>query len=375
MECKFISHGIALSYDHVLKPCCEWKYDQSWAVKNHITIADISKWHQSPEIKKNANLLSNNQWPDHCAACQKTESQGRVDSIRGNGNQSYQHYQDDDITLEIRPGSVCNFACQTCWPEASSRVAQYHHQAGLIDIKNVNSQSIEDFDMLLPVKHRIKDVIVLGGEPFYDKSCRRFLTWATENLSSRITMFTNASKIDFDFIEQYPKNLCIVVSLDAVGKAAEYIRFGTNWPEVLDNFQRLKNYSNVERRVNITISIYNYYYLLDLIELLCQDWPDCVTFGNPQKDWMNEFSLPTEQRNTVIERLYTAVDRINDTEIEIGQKYNAINALSSVIKNLEGRKPWNPECTSKFKDFLEKMDHVKNIQVQDYCEHLYNIIK
>jgi hypothetical protein len=188
-------------------------------------------------------------------------------------------------------------------------------------------------------------------------------------------MFTNARKIDFDFIEKYHEDLCIVVSLDAVGKAAEYIRFGTNWSEVFNNFQRLKNYSNVERRVNITISIYNYYYLLDLIELLCQDWPDCVTFGNPQKDWMNEFSLPTEQRNPVIERLYTAVDRIQSTEIEIGQKHNAINALSSVIKNLEGRKPWNPDCTEKFKNFLEKMDLVKNMQVQDYCEHLYNIVK
>jgi len=91
MECKFIRHGISLSYDHVLKPCCEWKYDQSWAVKNHIKIADISGWHQSHDVKKNADLLSNDQWPEHCTACQKTESQGRFDSIRGNGNQAYQN--------------------------------------------------------------------------------------------------------------------------------------------------------------------------------------------------------------------------------------------------------------------------------------------
>ena len=33
-----------------------------------------------------------------------------------------QYIPTDDITLEIRPGNTCNFACQTCWPEASSRV-------------------------------------------------------------------------------------------------------------------------------------------------------------------------------------------------------------------------------------------------------------
>jgi organic radical activating enzyme len=375
MECKFLRHGISLSYDHVLKPCCEWRYDDSWSEKNHLKIVDISSWHQSRQIKKNIKLIENNQWPDHCISCEKTESQGRADSIRGNGNQAYQHYQEDDITLEIRPGSVCNFACQTCWPEASSRVAQYHHQAGLIDIKNVNSQSIENFDMLLPVSHRIKDVVLLGGEPFYDKSCLRFLNWAADNLSSRLTMFTNGSAIDFDFIEKYPGSLCIVVSLDAIEKPAEYIRFGTEWATVFSNYQKLKKYNNVERRVNVTVSIYNYYYLLDLIELLCQDWPDCVTFGHPRREWFNEFSLPEQHRKCVIDRLSSAIDKVNQTEIEIGQKHNAVNALSAIVNNLQGRRPWIPESTKKFKDFVQKMDFAKKISMQDYCKDLYRIIE
>jgi organic radical activating enzyme len=375
MDCKFFKHGIALSYDHVLKPCCEWRYDDTWSKENHLKIIDIASWHQSSQIKKNVNLMNDNRWPDHCISCKNTEESGRFDSMRGNGNHAYQHYQDDDITLEIRPGSTCNFACQTCWPNASSRVAQYYHRAGLIDIKNINSQSLDNFDFLIPIKHRIKDVILLGGEPFYDKSCQRFLDWALDNLSSRITMFTNGSKIDFEFVKKYSKKLCIVVSLDAIEKPAEYIRFGTEWSVVFSNYKNLKKYQNVERRVNITTSIYNYYYLLDLIELLCQDWPNCVTFGQPRQDWLNEYSLPTSFRTAVIDRLSVAIEFLSRANIETGQKQNAINAIKSIINNLLDKKPWNPEATKKLKDFVQKMDQTKGVNLKDYCSFLHQVIE
>jgi hypothetical protein len=375
MECKFLRHGIALSYDHVLKPCCEWKYDNEWSKQNHLTKVDIVSWHQSFLIKQNYNKLTADQWPSHCISCQKLESQGRQDSMRGNGNQAYQHYNDDDITLEIRPGSTCNFACQTCWPQASSRVAQYFHKAGLINIQDVNSKTITDFDFLLPIKTRIKDVILLGGEPFYDKSCRSFLNWAMQNLTSRIVLFTNGSQIDFDIVENYQNPLCIVVSIDAIGKAAEYIRFGTDWPMVLSNYQRLKNYKHVELRVNITTSIYNYYHLSDLISMLIEDWPDCVTFGKPGQDWFNEFSLPTQFREEINNRLSLTIDKLHNTQIEHGQKHNAINALQSIIDNLTYQKPWDQSCTEKFIAFVKKMDKVKGIDVKQYCSFLSKIFE
>jgi len=375
MECKFLKHGIALSYDHVVKPCCEWTYDNEWAEKNYLTKVDVASWHRSKSIQQNYDKLATDQWPSHCVSCEKLESQGRQDSTRGNGNQAYQHYTDDAITLEIRPGSTCNFACQTCWPAASSRVAQYHHKAGLINIQDINGKGITDFDFLLPIKTRIKDVVLLGGEPFYDRSCRSFLIWATKNLTSRIVMFTNGSQIDFDIIENYQNPLCVVVSIDAIGKPAEYIRFGTDWPLVLSNYERLKSYGHVERRVNITTSIYNYYHLSDLIDMLINDWPDCVTFGRPRQDWLNEFSLPVVHRSEIIDRLRLTIGKLQKTKIEHDQKHNAINALQSIIDNLLHRTPWNQSCTEKLIGFVKKMDTVKGIDVKQYCDFLSKIIE
>jgi len=375
MECRFIKHGLSISYDHVVKPCCIWRSSPEWHDQQHIAKVDLDTWHQSPKVIEIQQLLSDDRWPDSCQDCKKVESQGRFDSMRYNGLQAYQDLADSDITLEIRPGSTCNFACQTCWPEASSRVAQFQSKAGLIDIKNLDSRSINDFQFLEPIRHRIKQVVLLGGEPFYDKSCIRFLRWANDNLDSRITMFTNGSSIDFGFIENYNKPLCVVVSLDAVGKPAEYIRFGTVWDQVYENYQQLEKYEHVEVRVNVTLSIYNYFYLLDLIKLLCKRWPNCVTFGHPRESWLNEGALPAVFRQDVINRLNESIIVLAGTEIESGQKQNAINAVQSVINNLKFDKPWQPYDFDQFKSFVQKMDSVKGIDIKDHCEFLSRILE
>lgn len=371
MECKFIKHGLAISYDHVVKPCCDWKMDQNWKQVHHISKVDISNWHKHPELIDKQNQLHVGQWPVNCKECYRTESQGRQDSARGNGNSAYAHYQDRDITLEIRPGSVCNFACQTCWPEASSRVAQYHNQAGLIDIKSLDSKNIDNFDFLLPVADRIQDVILLGGEPFYDKSCRKFLTWAQEHLTANLIMFTNGSEIDFEFLKNYRGRITLVFSLDAVGQAAEYIRYGTVWPDVLSNYHRAKELVSV--RVNITCSVYNYYHIESLMELLTPAWPEVVTFGTPYDEYLSATSIPLEVRKDIVTSLTRAVDLVTDAAIESNQKSNAVNALQNIITNLKTQ-PWNVDHHQQWCDFVSAMDRVKKIDARDYCNILKRIL-
>lgn len=373
MECKFIKHGIALSYDQVLKPCCAWRTTPDWAKQNHYKNIEIQNWHQSNQVIQQYKILQNNQWPQYCSECKTIENQTRGDSMRGNGNQSYADYVDDDITLEIRPGNTCNFACQTCWPEASSRVAQYHSQAGLIDIKNINSQRLDDFDFLLPIAHRIKDVVLLGGEPFYDKACLKFLNWAQQHLQSHVMIFTNGSMIDMNFLQSHVGKLTVIFSLDAVGRPAEYVRPGTVWSDVWSNYCAVKSLHNVQTRVNITCSAYNYWHLPDLLDLLCEDWPSVVTFGQPREDWYKESVIPVSLRPLLIERLTQALTKINGTDIELGQKHNAVNVVKSIITNLN-QLDFDVTNHRVFCDFVHRMDRVKKLNVVDYCDFLSKVL-
>lgn len=362
MKCKFIEHGMAIGYDHVVKPCCEWTPDSEWNQQNHISRVDLDTWHQSPQVVQIRNQLAQDVWPDSCQRCAQQEQQGRQDSLRLNGDSSYGNYQSQDITLEIRPGSVCNFACQTCWPAASSRVAQYHHQAGLVDIKTVNSSNMDNFDFLLPVADRIRNVVLLGGEPFYDPSCQKFLTWAEHNLRSEITMFTNGSHVDWAWVDAYPGRIIMVFSIDAVGQAAEYVRYGTDWPVVLTNYRQAQAHAKVELRVNITVSVYNLHLIPAVIDLLTPQWPTVVSFGQPRQQHFTEVAVPPAQRPQLIWALQATVDQLLAANIEIDQQHNAVNAVRSVIANL-AQSNFDPVQFHKLKQFVHSMDQVKRTSI------------
>jgi organic radical activating enzyme len=365
MNCKFLDHGLAIGYDSVVKPCCTWKSDQTWKKQNHLSQVSLDTWHQTHSVIAIKNQLSQGHWPKECRSCEQAESESRG-SIRGGGESAYATYNPTDITLEIRPGSVCNFACQTCWPEASTRVAQYYHQAGIVDIKSINSNAIKQFDFLEPIAHRIRDLIILGGEPFYDKDCLRFLQWATHNLTARIIMFTNGSAVDWEWIDSYPGKIVLVFSIDAVGRAAEYIRFGTDWAVVEQNLQKARTHPNVELRVNITMSAYNFNYVNDVIDMLTPDWPAVVSFGVPNELHFRESIIPFNHRDKIIVKLQKTLENIQRAKIESDQKSHATNAFTSLINNLQTQS-WDQESFAKFQNFVAGMDQVKKIQISDYC--------
>jgi hypothetical protein len=348
----------------VVKPCCEWTQDPEWDQQNHISQVDLATWHQSPQIIKIQQELNSGQWPKNCQQCAIIESQGRQDSGRGNSNQAYAAYSGQDITLEIRPGSVCNFACQTCWPAASSRVAQFHHQAGMINIKSVNSISMDNFDFLQPIAHRIKNVVLLGGEPFYDPSCKKFLSWSEKNLQAPMTMFTNGSHVDWSWVNRYTGKIVMVFSIDAVGSPAEYVRFGTVWSEVHDNFVRAQQHANVELRVNITASVYNYHLIEGVVDMLVSCWPSVVSFGRPRQAHFCEQAIPDQSRAPLIASLTCCVEKIQQANIDKDQQHNAINACQSIINNLQ-HSDFDPGLYQKLQQFVSNMDQVKQTDIKD----------
>lgn len=369
MRCRFSSNGIAIDYTGTVKPCCVFVPDAGWKSRNHITQVDLGTWHRQQDVIRIRRGLESDQWPQACQVCQSFESQDRGDSVRLNGEQSYAHYQDQDITLEIRGGNTCNFACQTCWPSASTRVSQFYKQAQ-IPIQTVNDTDW-DFDTLLPIRHRIKNIQLLGGEPFYDRRCLRFLQWVKDHdISAEICIFTNGSVISKDLLRDMPGKVILVWSIDAVGRPAEYIRYGTQWSVVEENFRACQDRPNVENRVNITTSPYNLYYLPELLSWLGPRWPSVVSFGiastTRNTEFMTDSVFPWQVRQRLISKLDQGLAAIEAADIEHFQRINAINAVSSIKDNLVSL-AWNHDNHQRLIDFIHRMDRVKHIDIWDYC--------
>ena len=119
-------------------------------------------------------------------------------------------------------------------------------------------------------------------------------------------------------------------------------------------------------RVNITQSVYNYIYLDKLLDLFIDNWPNLITFGTVYEPHLNESVIPIIYRSEIIDKLAKCVVKLRQANIEQGQKQNTINALTSTMENLR-----NIQFSEKnwlvFKNFVEKMDQVKNIDIKDYC--------
>lgn len=372
MRCRFLTNGLQIGYEQVVKPCCVLRPDK----EDRLTVneVDLSSYHKSKTVLAMREQLESGHWPKACVKCEFTEQQGRGDSMRLNGISAYDHYSEDDITLEIRPGNVCNFACQTCWPEASSRVTNFQIQAGLLSTKP-NVKPITNFDFLKNISHRIKDVILLGGEPFYDKNCLSFLEWAKRNLKANITLFSNTSVIKHDLIENYQGTYTIVSSIDAVGRPAEYIRYGTVWNDVNNNYKKLSNYPNVRKRLNITTSAYNYPFISDVVDYVLEDWPEVVSFGlATNNSFFLEPSVPLHMRSHIIDKITDSVQKIKRADIERDQKSNALNALQSIKQNLINCE-YDPKKHNKLKHYTKSLDAVKGIDPSDFHPYLMELLK
>jgi len=381
MECKFLNHGLAIAYQETVRPCCIWQFDENYKKTHQLEGVNLVTWHRNKDIQNAKNLLQNGIWPKNCSFCEQTETQGRSDSMRLNAASSYAAYDSDDITLEIRPGSVCNFACQTCWPAASSRVSEYYRQAEIKLEKKEFITSVDtdqkfnfhNFDFLQPIAHRIKSVVLLGGEPFYDKNCLAFLDWWHANTEAELLVFTNGSKIKFDVLNKAKNKITLVFSLDAVGKPAEYVRFGTNWHQVYENYRRCLQYDNVDVRVNITQSVYNYEYLDKLLELFIDDWPTLITFGMVYEPHFNESVIPIKFRANIIAKLESIKTKLENADIETNQKHNAVNAIAATISNLT-QVEFDQTNWDKLKEYVTKMDKVKGLDIRQYCPEVAQYI-
>ena len=389
MQCQFLKHGLAIDYNRLVRPCCSFHGNQIWRDQNQIQKVNLVTWHQKSQLVELRDQLSNDQWPSECHVCKELESQGRGDSMRLNAQSSYAHYQPEDITLEIRPGNVCNFACQTCWPEASSRVTDFYQRAGIDTTQDwtaSDEHSITitqerhplDLDKIATVLPRIKDIVILGGEPFYDPNCKKLLAWLVEQqCTANLLIFTNGSCIDREMLQNYPGKITLIFSIDAMGEAAEYIRFGTRWSEVCDNYLYSRSQPDINTRVNITVSAYNFHLVGKLVEWLAQDWPEVVSFGvasTVNNSWfMDESVLPLLSRAWIVEHLQNTLGYLDHADIEQYQRINAQNALSAIVDRLQDM-PFDAIKYQRFVDFVAAMDRVKRTNFKQSMPVLAGIL-
>ena len=170
----------------------------------------------------------------------------------------------------FHPGSICNLACVTCGPDASTR---WQKELG-IPITPGNPREI-DQDTIVAAR-KMTGVVICGGEPMLNFSSQTML----ENLHSdqNVRVHFNGTVMPRQsFMDQSArfKRIQYCFSIDGVGKRFEYLRWPAQWDQVVENILWLVDTApdNIDFSVNITISQLNRYYQDEIINWINQTIP------------------------------------------------------------------------------------------------------
>jgi organic radical activating enzyme len=168
---------------------------------------------------------------------------------------------------DIRFSNICNFKCRTCGQEYSSQWEQENLRNNVSHArkfpKNTNTEFLEDVLEHIP---NMEVAYFAGGEPLITEEHYILLEeMIRRNKTDVILRYnTNLSNLKFknkDLLElwrHFDHNIQLSASIDHIKERAEYIRHGTDWGVVENNFNLVKKEPNIRVEINTVLSVFNY---------------------------------------------------------------------------------------------------------------------
>jgi organic radical activating enzyme len=221
--------------------------------------------------------MLNGSRPTECEYCWRSEdSNSNIRSDRQIANEKFQDQEYikhltavDDVNpkyLEVGFSNGCNFKCAYCGPAASSKWTEEIIQYGpyptsdnfgqritIPILEREENPYVEAFWKWFPdLYNDLETLRITGGEPLLSKHTFTLLDYVISNPNSNLTLSINTNLgVDSAIIEKFldrlslikqgihVKKISIHTSNEAAGARAEYIRYGLNYNEWLDNIKKL----------------------------------------------------------------------------------------------------------------------------------------
>jgi organic radical activating enzyme len=327
--------------------------------------------------------------PESCKACKFREDQG-LKSTRGAmwGYSNVGEEPDMDISqytidapnklrmIELRSTNLCNFKCRMCSADSSSDIAKEHQKFSIPIYFNSQQMEgsvfsspelhIEELKKLCVVNDNLSKFVFTGGEPFLIKEYYDFMDFLiANNISKKIELqlYTNCSVYNPKFINyltQFDK-VNFVMSIDGVGKTAEYQRHGTDWSIVKENILKFNSLPfNIFFNTAVTS-----YVLLD-VSSLAKFLMELYNMNNgiQTKCYSVGINHPLHHRYMSADLKNEAIDQI-DQAVEILTASNFkifVTELQNIKKQLQDN---DPEDDYTFKNFTNDLDSKRNESFKD----------
>ena len=368
-------------------------------IRNHHLNMTPEEYLNSDWLKRIKTDMVEGRVPPECNNCKKKESLG-LKSTRGATWRYYNvgpepNYEDmwfynkfdaDTPTLprriELRFSNLCNMKCRMCDETSSSEWAlekkkfnlvpdHYNNPNGIVDTGSTPILRITD-DKVAGLKNKemlvnLNKVCFTGGEPFIIKGYYDYLDFLIDNgFNERvdIELFTNCSVYNPLFVDRLMKfkNVELVMSLDGVGKTAEYIRHGVAWSTVEKNALAFNSLPHpINAQVTVAISAYTLLDVSNLSKFLMQLHSTndnigikCYTVLTPGVCFRN---APAHLKQRMLEEIDKSIEILNVPNYEI---------FSNELKNLKSKISLSVDGEPDvFYEFTSKLDQIRGESFED----------
>lgn len=205
--------------------------------------------------------------------------------------------------IDIRFGNLCNLKCRTCGPSDSSlwysdwvelnNTTHFNFYSGkdyqLEKINNTWALKNTDFEwyddkksweVLASFLPTVDRLYLTGGEPLINKLQWRILELCVQHGYAKNIILeynSNMTRVTDHALSVWKhfKSVNIGCSVDAVGELANYIRYPSDWKDVVNTLGMFNKYDgyNLMAKFSPTVSVFNVLGLLELSEWLYHNRP------------------------------------------------------------------------------------------------------
>ena len=315
------------------------------------------------EFMRNTRLkLLNNCVPDSCKKCFEEESKG-IKSKRYWETQVWRERLDLDEVVEsmsddgsmpvnipyfdLRLGNLCNLKCVMCSPHDSSawikewkiQTPQYTNPILIQDQgwdRTMDYTWYQKGSFLESMKNQaeyIKELYFAGGEPLLIPEHEKILRFMVESGYSNNCILrynSNGTEISDTMLELWNhfKLVKFNFSIDAFGTKNDYIRYPSQWDNIVSNLHKLDNTpDNIVVNVACAVQLLNVKYLDELV-----DWKMSQNFKKVNTkqygagliglhlvylpSYLNVKVLPVQEKQLVAERIYKLIEKYSSVEFD-----------------------------------------------------------
>jgi organic radical activating enzyme len=366
-------------------PCCitDMENDVSTAKKDGFNLFlnkdSIEEIANSENFKTIRKKMINGEFPPECKTCYFYEK-NNVYSKRMESNLKFKHLIDGSYSntnedgslknvnykyIELRLGTVCNLKCVTCNPFSSNR---WNEDVGVFkdtefesnyfkcDIRTEWFRDTKFYDDLLNHCDGLEEIWINGGEPTLIKEHAYFLEKLIDSGKSKeinLHYSINVTSLPDKFIDIWKqfKNVRLHLSIDDLYERNDYVRYGSQWGNIFENFKKAIKYKDIFRiEVCQTVSALNVFNIDEFKKFFNQFGIIIAHNYVHHPTFLHVSVIPPEMKEKILNNL------VNLREDEIERLKTEIN------REIDEKE------LDKFKSFISLLDTKRNLNIGNYLK-------